>query len=169
MTTLYVLRLTGGKYYIGKTDDILRRYEEHLNGSGSAWTRLHPPVSLVKTMAAASPFDEDKTVKEYMGIYGIDNVRGGTYVREVLPDTERELIQKEIWAAKAQCTCCGSRSHFATSCSHTVKTSKKGCYRCGRESHYERDCYARTNVSGYELDLSSEDEDDYESDESYDS
>jgi GAG-polyprotein viral zinc-finger len=173
MSTLYVLRLSGGKYYVGKTDDVMRRYEEHLNGSGSVWTRLHPPISLVKTMTAVSPFDEDKTVKEYMGIYGIDNVRGGTYVREILPDTVRDLIQKEIWAAQGKCTRCGSRSHFATSCSrsYTATPSNKGCYRCGREGHYERDCYARTDINGYELDSEDEEEDEdkseYDSDGSY--
>ena len=94
MTTLYVLRLTGGKYYIGKTDDVLKSYEEHLAGSGSAWTRLYPPVAIVKTEPTGN---EDATVIEYMRIYGLDNVRGGTYSDEVLPDTVLLMFQHEIW------------------------------------------------------------------------
>jgi hypothetical protein len=94
MTMLYVLRLTGGKYYIGMTDDVLKSYEEHLAGSGSAWTRLHPPVAIVKTELNGN---EDATVIEYMRIYGLDNVRGGTYSDEVLPDTVLLMFQHEIW------------------------------------------------------------------------
>ena len=94
MTTLYVLRLTGGKYYIGKTTDVLKCYDEHLAGSRSAWTRLHPPVAIVKTEPKGN---EDATVIEYMRIYGLDNVRGGTYSDEVLPDTVRSMFQNEIW------------------------------------------------------------------------
>jgi len=95
MTRLYVLRLVGGKYYIGKTDDVLKCYDEHLNGSGSAWTRLHPPVAIVKT--PASPQDEDATVIEYMRIYGLNNVRGGIYSDEVLPDAVLSMFQREVW------------------------------------------------------------------------
>jgi hypothetical protein len=94
MTTLYVLRLTGGKYYIGKTDDVLKCYEQHLAGLGSTWTRLHPPVAIVKTEPKGN---EDATVIEYMRIYGLDNVRGGTYSDEVLPDTVLLMFQREIW------------------------------------------------------------------------
>lgn len=94
MTTLYVLRLRGGKYYIGMTDDVLKCYDEHLAGSRSAWTRLHPPVAIVKTELNGN---EDATVVEYMRIYGLDNVRGGTYDSEVLPDTVLSKFQDEIW------------------------------------------------------------------------
>jgi len=64
LTSIYILRLEGGHYYIGKSDNVMQRYQEHLNGQGSAWTTRYPPVSLVKTIEGASPFDEDKTLKE---------------------------------------------------------------------------------------------------------
>jgi predicted GIY-YIG superfamily endonuclease len=30
--SIYILRLESGKYYVGKTDDVPKRYQEHLNG-----------------------------------------------------------------------------------------------------------------------------------------
>jgi hypothetical protein len=32
------------------------------------------------------------------------------------------------------------------------KPSYGACYRCGRTSHWSPDCYAKTDVEGYELD-----------------
>jgi len=41
---LYVLELANGKFYVGQAKDPDRRLRKHFNGSGSEWTRLHPPV-----------------------------------------------------------------------------------------------------------------------------
>ena len=90
--SIYILRLEGGHYYVGKTNNVMQRYQEHLNGSGSAWTTRYPPVSLVKTIENAGPFDEDKTVKEFMSAYGIDKVRGGSYVMETLTEAHEVAV-----------------------------------------------------------------------------
>jgi predicted GIY-YIG superfamily endonuclease len=74
-TNIYVLHLQGGAYYVGKSDDPMRRYQEHLDGRGSAWTKLHRPIAVERVIAGASPFDEDKITKELMAKHGIDKVR----------------------------------------------------------------------------------------------
>jgi hypothetical protein len=142
MTTIYVLRLAGGNYYVGKTASIAKRYQEHLDGNGSSWTRKYRPISLEKTIENASPFDEDKVTKEYMAKYGIEKVRGGSYVTDTLSEFQTDTLKTEIWSAKDLCT------------------------QCGRSGHFVKDCYARTDVYGnaieYEDDseCSSEDESD---------
>lgn len=128
-TSIYVLSLQGGRYYVGKSDDVPKRYQQHVNGSGSAWTRKYKPVSLVKTIENASSFDEDKVTKEYMSKYGIDKVRGGSYVEVELSDLQKESIQTEIWSAKDLCT------------------------KCGRSGHFVKDCHAKTYVSGSEIEI----------------
>jgi predicted GIY-YIG superfamily endonuclease len=70
MTNIYILRLEGGKYYVGKSEDVINRYQQHMNGGGSSWTRKYKPISLEKTIENASPFEEDKITKEYMSKYG---------------------------------------------------------------------------------------------------
>lgn len=117
---IYILQLAGGRYYVGKTNNIARRYQEHLNGTGSAWTRRWPPTTLVKTVTATSPFDEDKTVKEYMAKYGIDKVRGGSYVAETLDATQHDLLTKEIRGAEGRCVTCGGAGHFAAACPRQI-------------------------------------------------
>jgi hypothetical protein len=131
MTNIYVLRLEKGKYYVGKSDDPMRRYAEHIAGKGSSWTRLYKPVGIHKILENASPFDEDKITKEMMASHGIENVRGGSYVSEQLDDIQEESLLREIWAAKDCCTQCGRKGHFIAS------------------------CHARTDVLGNELEYES--------------
>jgi predicted GIY-YIG superfamily endonuclease len=115
-TNIYILRLQGGNYYIGKSDDPMKRYDEHLRGQGSAWTKLHKPISCERVILNASAFDEDKYTKEYMAKYGIDKVRGGTYVERDLSQEQVDSLQKEIWAAQDKCTRCGHQGHFVDAC-----------------------------------------------------
>jgi predicted GIY-YIG superfamily endonuclease len=138
---IYILCLQGGKYYIGKSEDVIKRYHQHMNGYGSAWTRKYKPISIVQIIETSSPFDEDKITKEYMSKYGIDNVRGGTYVEIELSDSQKDILKMEIWGAKDLCT------------------------QCGRSGHFVKDCYANTEISGKKIeyeDSCDEDEDEWE-------
>ena len=124
MEHIYILRLSAGKYYIGKTKNVDKRWEEHISGNGSGWTKKYKPLSLIKSVVSTSHFDEDRYVKEYMEKYGIENVRGGTYSNMVLDANCITVLEKEI------------------------RHSKNLCVRCGRDTHFIKDCYATTNSDG---------------------
>lgn len=123
-TNVYILRLSNGKYYIGKTGNIAKRFQEHVDGIGSVWTRKYKPMEIEKTIENASPFEEDKQVKEYMRLHGIDNVRGGSYVTLTLTDEQHQEIQRQIRMASGLCIRCGHNNHFVTDC--RVKTDVHG-------------------------------------------
>jgi predicted GIY-YIG superfamily endonuclease len=131
-TNVYILRLSSGRYYIGKSDNVLNRYAQHLNGTGSAWTRMYKPISLFKTIENVSSFEEDKVTKMYMSKYGIDKVRGGSYVQVDLAEFQKAALNREIWCAQGLCT------------------------RCGRPGHFVKDCYAKTDVLGNIIDMNSD-------------
>ena len=117
--TIYVLKLVQGKWYVGRTTDIHKRYILHKKGKGSAWTRIYRPLKGIHfEYKEESPFDEDKTTKEYMLRYGIDNVRGGIFVQPKLPIHIKKRLQEEIWAAMDYCVRCGSPDHFIKNCPH---------------------------------------------------
>jgi hypothetical protein len=96
--------LEGGRYYIGRSDDVIKRYQQHSSGLGSAWTKKYKPVRILDTIKNVSPFDEDKITKEYMAKYGIENVRGGSYVEIELSELQTEALKIELWQAKDLCT-----------------------------------------------------------------
>lgn len=166
-TNIYVLRLKDGNYYVGKSSDPIKRYQEHLEGKGSAWTKLHKPVECVKVISNVSPFEEDKVTKELMAKHGIDKVRGGAYVSPELDDYQTEILQQEIWAANDCCTTCGRKGHFASKCyaskdvdgnkivyeddSDESDEEEVKCYTCGKPGHLASNCYSKkysnTNTS----------------------
>ncbi len=137
MIDIYILRLQEGKFYVGKSDNVANRYQQHINGIGSAWTRKYTPICIEKIIKCTSSFDEDKITKEYMSKYGIDNVRGGSYVEVELSEFHIEALKMEIWAAKDLCT------------------------QCGRSGHFIKDCYAKKDVFGKAIEYEDEDEDEY--------
>ena len=51
-----------------------------------------------------------------MGIFGIDNVRGGSYSQLTLSDVQRKMIETEIRGALDLCFRCGSSGHFIHDC-----------------------------------------------------
>ena len=108
MTNIYILKLLGGRYYVGKSENVMKRYGEHLTGSGSAYTRKYTPIALHKTIENASPFDEDRYVKEYMDRYGIDKVRGGSYSTIDLDELQMAALNMEMRGTKDLCSGCGN-------------------------------------------------------------
>jgi predicted GIY-YIG superfamily endonuclease len=181
-TNIYVLKLEGGKYYVGKSHDLITRYQQHLNGEGSAYTRKYRPVKMVQTITNVSPFEEDKITKEYMSKYGVENVRGGSYANPELTDFQLEALRAEMCSANDLCSNCGRSGHFIKDCYvKPQNNSNKNinselqhttCRRCGRKGHSLSDCYAGRHVRGFSLDESDDyadsDSDDYDSDDDSD-
>jgi predicted GIY-YIG superfamily endonuclease len=164
-TNIYILRLAKGKYYVGKTNDVQKRYAEHLRGKGAEWTRIYRPLNIQTIIYDTSPFDEDRYVKEYMSKFGVDSVRGGSYSQTVLDDAQKSAIEKELRAAEDTCIRCGRAGHFVAAC--YARTDVDGCvideeeseeeddddacHRCGRGGHWMNECYARRHVDGWAL------------------
>ena len=123
-TNIYVLKLQGGKYYVGKSTDVIGRYQQHLIGKGSAWTNKYKPISLLECKSDVSPFEEDKVVKEYMAKHGIDNVRGGTYTQMTLDAVQMEALNREMRGGTDACHECGQKGHFAKYCPNKNTVSK---------------------------------------------
>jgi cellular nucleic acid-binding protein len=162
MYQIYVLELKSKKYYIGITENLEDRIRQHFNGKGSEWTKLYSPIKVLKTVVSNSKYDEDNITKEYMNKYGINNVRGGSYVKIILDPLQKYNLQKEIWNSNGLCLRCGRSEHRVQNC--YAKTNVEGemileldsdsdsdsdcCYRCGRTGHHVQNCYAKTNIEG---------------------
>jgi len=165
MEQLYILQCESGKYYVGKTADVMRRFEEHKNGKGSAWTKKYPPTRLMECRGITSPHDENNVTEDMMKKYGIENVRGGIYTQIVLPEEITNVLKLKFRGTADTCYKCNLAGHFANRCPNEVEVPKVnkmktkvvveawGCSYCDREfttqygcSVHERSC-KKTNVA----------------------
>lgn len=103
MVYIYVLKLEDNKYYIGKTDNPNIRLNAHFNLDGSNWTKKYKPIEIMEIIPNCDNYDEDKYTKIYMDKYGIDNVRGGSYVKIQLDNETIQFLQKENIGRNNKC------------------------------------------------------------------
>ena len=122
---VYILRCKDDKYYVGKTFNFEKRYDEHLNGNGSEWTKIYPPIGVEELVHNADVYDEDKYVWKYMEQYGIDNVRGGSYSQIMLPPDIKLYINGHIHTARDLCFVCGGSGHFLKDCKKNFLNTRK--------------------------------------------
>ena len=74
----YVLLCTGPSYYVGKTEQLRTRIKRHFNGTGSQWTRQHPPLSIVFLFQGDCERDTYHELRDELGsiVFGAGNTRG---------------------------------------------------------------------------------------------
>lgn len=142
---IYVLELQQGKYYIGKTRNPTFRLQDHFNNEGSAWTKKYKPIKVL-ALYKGDDYDEDKYTKMYMDKYGIDNVRGGSYVTVKLSSATIKHLELESTSTNDRCFKCHQSGHYANNCSNSPV-----CDRCGRD-HPTNKCYAKTHIDGSRFD-----------------
>lgn len=157
---IYILKLEKDKYYVGSTINVHKRFKQHMNGSGSAWTKKYKPIEVLESFPGDC-FDEDKTLKVYMSKFGIGNVRGGSYSNLKLTKNQLICLMAEIKGADNICWRCGSDKHLSSYCKtgkrkvvnkEKVKyVKKRNCSRCGRSSHNIKRCNAKTHFDGSDL------------------
>jgi hypothetical protein len=119
--SIYALKLENGKYYVGRSYNVPKRLNQHYDGEGSVWTKKHKPIKLNEVFLNKTKFDEDKYTLMYMSIYGIENVRGGSFCSIELGGADKYIIKRMICTATDKCVKCEQYGHFFTECPLNMK------------------------------------------------
>jgi len=184
MVFIYVLQLEQGKYYIGKTNNPQFRLESHFNSNGSEWTKIYKPLKVLELKPNCDDYDEDKITRQYMDKYGINNVRGGSFVSVKLDKSTIDILKKMSNGTNNKCFVCGKAGHFAKDCQENKywepDSDEKeyeeiwvwGCEYCGKEfteekkcEYHEKYCNSKYNKQIiYDLDDNDDDDNDNDDD-----
>lgn len=154
---IYVIQCASRKYYIGKTCDVIKRYLEHQAQSPShsaSWTSLYRPEKLVECRPMKSEHDENNLTKDYMKIYGIQNVRGGSYTTVKLSEDIESLLERELIGNADKCYKCHLSGHFARDCKRAPLFRKRENSKKSEKSESE----SSRSESSESSDSSDEDE-----------
>jgi hypothetical protein len=98
MKTIYVLKLEDNKYFIHHEIDSDKDFEKIMIECEIYYDYLkkYKPISIIETIFFTDNLDIDKTVKQYMYLYGFNNVRGGSYLEEKIPDYSEKTLNTEL-------------------------------------------------------------------------
>ena len=116
MVYIYAIKLEKGKYYIGKTSNPQFRLQSHFDSNGSAWTKIYKPLKLIEIKPNCDDYDEDKITRQYMDKYGINNVRGGSFVSIKLDKSTIDTLKLMSNGTNNKCFICKKEGHFADRC-----------------------------------------------------
>jgi len=136
MCFIYILKLEQGKYYVGKTNNPYFRLESHFNSNGSEWTKMYKPIKVLELKPNCDDYDEDKITRQCMDKYGINNVRGGSFVSIKLEKSTINILNKMSNGTNNKCFICGKGGHFAKDCN---LKKKKNIYVSDDEVEEEDD------------------------------
>jgi len=101
---VYVWELEEGKYYVGYSENLSTRLEQHTVGDGALWTKKYKPVSIVEIVRGGKDVEKSKTL-EYMKLKGFENVRGANWCRIEYSSTPlpvQEYISSQIPEKKTE-------------------------------------------------------------------
>ena len=117
---VYILELAQGRVYVGKSVDVKRRFAQHVNGTGAAFTRAFAPTgNRLHRMGDVQGFgdaaERDETLR-YMFLRGINMVRGWRYCTVELSKRDHEDAEANIRELYDLCRRCGNASHFMSQC-----------------------------------------------------
>jgi hypothetical protein len=132
---LYILELENNFWYVGRSRNCEKRFEEHQKGVGAKWTKLHKPIRIFCSLLELDLNHETRLTIQLMIIYGADKVRGGIYNRLIYTaETLNKLNNSKIIDFDEY--------------SQLNESDTGNCFICSRTDHTTHSCKQKYDIKG---------------------
>ena len=120
--SVYVLLLKNNKIYVGFSNNVQKRIKDHFIAEGCEWTKQNKPLRIIKIIPG-DQIDEEIQTFNYMRMFEVNNVRGGSYSKVLMTEFEQEKAIQQICHFKNLCYKCNMSGHYSSSCVRKVTHS----------------------------------------------
>ncbi len=159
MSYVYILELCNNKYYIGKLYEI-HNLDIILNNSFE-WFLYNNIKQIIGIDTYSYDVNEDIYVFKFMSLYGINNVRGGSFNQMNLTFDNTYDLFINIKLEYNKCYLCGKKNHNGDKCKLRYKydyellviliTSNIVCYICNNKGHYKEECKFTQLITDFDI------------------
>lgn len=149
MLYVYVLRLVESKFYVGLSNCVQRRIQEHRAGAGAAWTQKYPPLPHfgAEVHEAENELDEDYTTLKMMLVHGVENVRGGSFSSVRLLPPQVRVLRAIMRSARNVCFECGKPGHQKKNCPEYAASVEKFLKNIRSQTLVVRECVQKKLIT----------------------
>jgi predicted GIY-YIG superfamily endonuclease len=132
-TFVYVIRVRDLPFYVGQTNNIVQRLEQHRSGNSSCTKALYgdscDKISLVELLAcdseqASFKLEWDKVI-DLMAEHGVHRVFGASFAKVARTAELSLCIQRQVDSIKGRCFFCRECGHKAKSCPRRLAGGKR--------------------------------------------
>lgn len=153
MIYIYIVQCLSDKYFVyrSKCSDLNL---QHFKTNRCNWTNKYIPLVIIDIINNCDMFDEDKYVKIYMKKFGIDNVRGGTYIDIILTKNCLLYLNKELnrcLLKTVKCANCDQHGHQYSKCPNIYDYDLLDRNRCQTVLNNINYSYCSLNDSEYSI------------------
>lgn len=140
---IYIIKCVQDKYYVGITSrKVQNRFDEHKSGGDRAakWTKKYSPIEIIKSWEISEEhrYLEDEITIRMMKIYGIDNVRGGSFCSVNFEWDEKHFL-KFLIEGTVDFTYKINEEYIRRIFYNAANT----CEECGNEKKPDHKCYEK--------------------------
>jgi hypothetical protein len=93
---IFVLELKNDKWFLHISNNESYKFVNFECRALYEFVRKNPPIGIFESLPIFNKFEINTLTKKYMEYYGIDNVRGGIYSDEILPDYLKKSLELEF-------------------------------------------------------------------------
>ncbi len=96
MHNICVFKCNNNKFYVKDVPRDVPDTIEYMKSLNTSFLSKNSPIETCEIYETNDGGEEDVITKKYMQIYGIDNVRGGSYTTDNIEDNQKDILINEF-------------------------------------------------------------------------